>query len=218
MTKTASTRKNRSEAILQQEGVPYLASLVPLDDSKLQRSAETIATRAMATCLIASLSSGMPFDQFIRLSEQYHLNQIYSPQEIAFINQDESLPDNIGTMLTWRYESYWALLWILGYITDLERPDHPCDVEQAIYVMRARTAAEFVQQSSVRPITEILDAADLTLRYHWAVQTALDQGEAAPSGLLPGVVYERHHTFFWLLNASKSWDEDHTNKYGLQGF
>ncbi len=208
MTRTSTERKRQSEAILQKEGILYHASLAPLADTQLQRSTEAITARAMALCLIASLASGMPDEQFTRLSNQYHLEQAYTEQEQAFIRDDETLPGNIQTALTWRYEAYWVLLWVLGYITDLERPDHPCDIQQAIYVMRARTSAEFIQHSQVRPTHEILDAADLTFRYHAAVREALDQGEPAPSGLLPGVVYERHHTFTWLLNPDFSWDND----------
>ena len=61
----------------------------------------------------------------------------------------------------------------------------------------------------VRKREEILDEADLTLRYDWACVDARVNGREAPASLEGGVVMERHYAFNWLIGGSDgaAWDE-----------
>ena len=61
----------------------------------------------------------------------------------------------------------------------------------------------------IRDRQEILDEADLTLRYDWACVDARVKGEETPASLDGGVVMERHYAFNWLIGASDGaeWDE-----------
>ena len=60
---------------------------------------------------------------------------------------------------------------------------------------------------------EILDAADITLRYDWACVEARIHGKEAPASLNGGVVMERHYAFNWIIgaNGGAGWDDIQPN-------
>ena len=60
-----------------------------------------------------------------------------------------------------------------------------------------------------RPEKEILDEADLTLRYDWACVDARIHGQKAPTGIDGGIVIERHYAFNWIIGANNGADWDH---------
>ncbi len=67
-------------------------------------------------------------------------------------------------------------------------------------------------QAKLRPQAELLDAADLIYRTHWAVRQARLDGEPSPAGLDPGVVHERHYALNWLIGyAGQAWDDMSTD-------
>jgi len=70
----------------------------------------------------------------------------------------------------------------------------------------------FVAQAALRPAGELLDAADLIYRYHWATREAELRGREPPAGLDPGVVMERHYALNWLIGyLGLDWDEVSTD-------
>lgn len=67
---------------------------------------------------------------------------------------------------------------------------------------------EFIAQSRLRDIAEVLDELDLIYRYDWAVVDAQCRHQGAPAGLNPGVVYERHYALNWLVGyLDQNWDD-----------
>lgn len=206
---SAVERKKRSEVVLRQEGVPYIAHLPVIEDEgrAKRRSKKDVADRAMALCLVAVKGEGMEQEYVLRIMREYGLESFLTPKEKAFVfDHDPSQQDRIN--FSWRYEAYWVLLWALGYIEQLERPDHICDVPRAVKIMRDRTAHEFVEGAQLRSLAEILDQADLVYRYHWAVVNARIAGQDPPANLDPGVVYERHYALNWLIGyMDQEWDD-----------
>lgn len=80
-------------------------------------------------------------------------------------------------------------------------------MEFAARTAAERTAAEFIADSRLRPIADILDQADLIYRYYWAVTDARLKGQQSPAGLDRGVIYERHYALNWLIGYNeKAWD------------
>ena len=109
---------------------------------------------------------------------------------------------------TWRHEAAWTLLWALGFVAELGKPDQICDVEFAASTMAERTASQFIEDSELRPIANILDEADLIYRYHWAVRNARIKGQQVPAALDPGVTEERHYALNWLIGSNEqTWDD-----------
>lgn len=209
----ALKRKKRSEMILQKEGVPFISHLPVVEDEATAnfRSAEEVAWRAMALCLVAVKGEGLEQEQVLEILNQYELEHALTPKERQFIF-DDAPSDHDQVQFAWRYECYWALLWALGYIEDLQRPDHICDVPRAVQVMVGRSGNEFMAGAQLRSNSDILDAADLIYRYHWACVNARLKGEEVPTGLDAGVVMERHHALNWLVGyMGQEWDHVSTD-------
>ncbi|MBK8305328.1 MAG: DUF4272 domain-containing protein [Chloracidobacterium sp.] len=189
----ALRRKQRSEAILREEGVPILANLPTVEDesSVRFRSLEEVAWRTMALNVVAVKGEGLDQTRVLEIVEQYQLAARFTPKETKFIF-DSSPTDHQRIQFSWRYEAYWVLLWALNYVEKLERPDAVCDVERGVQIMVDRTSIAFIAEAKLRTAVEILDATDLIYRYDWACVDARLNDRIIPAGLNPSVVAERH--------------------------
>ena len=204
----ATERKSRSVKRLQQEGVPTIAHLPVIEDSAAAtlRTKEEIAKRAIAVCITAVKGEGLDQATVDSLVKKFGAEQFFSPSEAAFIkNPHPSQQDRV--QFSWRYECLWVLLWSLGYVESLDRPDGICDVPKAVTFLRDRDTAQFIADAKLRPLAQILDEADLIYRYDWSVVNARVKGEAAPAKLEAGVVQERHYVLNWLIGyMGQDWD------------
>lgn len=209
----ANERKARSIVRLKKEGVPTIDHLPVIEDSKeaKTRTADEIANRAIAICLTAVKGEGLEQATIDSLVKKYGADKFFSPKEAAFIkNSNPTQQERI--QFSWRYECYWVLLWALGYVDSLERPETACDVAKAVGFLRDRDAAQFLKDAKLRPMTAFLDEADLIYRYHWAVVDARVKNKGAPAKLEKGVVQERHYVLNWLIGyMDQEWDDISTD-------
>jgi Domain of unknown function (DUF4272) len=207
-------RKHRSEAILQKEGVPFISHLPVIEDEAATQicSLESIAWRAMALSVVAVKAEGLEHERILEIIEQYKLEDTFTPKERMFVF-DEVPSHHDCVQFIWRYESYWVLLWALSYVGELSRPDKICDVPRAVSLMVDRSPEEFIRDAQIRSKSEILDAADLIFRYHWACVDARLNGGTIPEGLDCSVVFERHYALNWLIGyvGEDEWDDVPTN-------
>jgi hypothetical protein len=204
----AIERKLRSESILRAQGVPLFAALPVIETAAeaLKRSKEEVALRALCLLFVAAKGEGLPEELVERLLESYELRPHLTPEELAFV-LDKSPSQHDRIQFTWRHEAAWTLLWALGFVPELGKPDRICDVSFAAGTMAERTTSEFIEDSELRPIADILDQADLIYRYHWAVRNARIKGRHVPAALDPGVTQERHHALNWLIGyKDQTWD------------
>jgi hypothetical protein len=209
----AAERKLRSEAILRAEGVPFFAQLPVIDTAAeaLKRSKEEVALRALCVLFVAAKGEGLGEELVEHLLEAYELRPHLTTKELAFV-LDKSPSEHDRLQFSWRHEAAWALLWALGFVAELGKPDRICDVEYAAGTMAERTTSQFIEDSELRPIDPILDQADLIYRYHWAVRNARIKGQQVPAGLNPGVTQERHHALNWLIGCDEqAWDDVQTH-------
>ena len=143
--------------------------------------------------------------------KKYDLDDDFTPKEKTLI-QKARLSKRERAQFSWRYECYWVMLWALGYVPELGRPDHQCDVYNAVQVLLSRSSREFMKCAKLRPLAEILDKADLLYRYHWAVRQAWLEGKKAPAKLNRDVVEEWHYALNWLIGYSdQEWDDVSTD-------
>lgn len=209
----ALDRKKRSEALLRSENVPVNEHLPYIESEKeaKTRTKEEIAYRAMSLLVVAAKGEGLEQSMVDTIVKDYGLEKHFSPAEQKFLS-NKSPSENDRTQFTWRYEAAWVLLWSLGYVEQLTKPSSVCDVPQAVSFMKDRTAAEFIAQSKLRPMSEILDEADRIYRYHWAVVDARLKKATAPAGLNPDVTQERHYALNWLIGyMDQEWDDVSTD-------
>ncbi|MBB4367427.1 hypothetical protein GGD63_000196 [Bradyrhizobium sp. cir1] len=204
----AIDRRLRSEGRLRVEGVPFLATLPVIESTAeaLKRSKEEVALRTLCLLFVAAKGEGLEEELAERLLESYELRPHLTPEELAFV-LDNSPSQHDRIQFTWKHEAAWTLLWALGFVAQLGKPAQICDVEFAARTMAERTTSEFIEDSVLRPIGDILDQADLIYRYHWAVRNAAMKGQQVPAGLDPGVTEERHHALNWLIGyQEQTWD------------
>lgn len=66
---------------------------------------------------------------------------------------DNSPSQHDRIQFIWRYEAAWTLLWALGFVA---QPVQRCDVEFAVGTMTGTTTSQFIEDSELRPIADIL--------------------------------------------------------------
>lgn len=209
----ALARKERSTRQLQAEGVPMIAHLPVIEDSKeaIARSKEEIVHRTVAIALAAVKAEGVEQALMDSLVKHYNAAGFFSPEEAVFIKNPH--PDERDKVkFSWRYEDLWVLLWSLGYVDHLERPEAICDVSKAVGFIKNRDTAQLIADAKLRPLSEILDQSDLIYRYHWAVVNARLKGQPTPANLEAGVVMERAYALNWLIGyMGQAWDHISTD-------
>lgn len=209
----ALQRRERSEEILRDQGVPINKSLpvIETEQETKHRSKDEVAYRALALLVVAVKDEGLEQPIVEKVIETYGLAGYFTPNERAFI-RNETPSEHDRVQFTWRYEAAWVLLWALGYVEELPKPTGICDVPRAVKFMHERSAAQFIADAQLRPLNEILDQADRIYRYHWAVVDARVNGKPAPASLEPGVTMERHHALNWLIGyMDQAWDDVSTD-------
>lgn len=209
----ALERRARSVAQLREEGVPVLETLPVISseaDSK-RRTSEEVVNRAVALCVVALKGEGLEQAVIDQIVEAYGVAPFLTPDELAFIAEPE--PDDFDRIqFVWRYEAYAVLLWAVGLLDELPRPDVICDVPKVAGLLGELGRDGMLERAALRPQAELLDAADLIYRYHWAVRDAGLNGREMPAGLERGVVIERHHALNWLIGyMDQAWDDVSTD-------
>jgi hypothetical protein len=202
-------RKKRSEKLLKTRGIPINPSLpvIESEEETTPRSARDIAKRAIGLCAVALRGQGLKRQEVISLLNGKDVWASATPEESKFLLKKKPARQEMINF-KWRYESLWVLLWALGRVEDLGAPTSICDVQRAVSMVLEIPSDDFIQRAKSRPISEILDEADLIYRYDWAVVDARIKGEEAPGNLDPGVIYERHYALNWLIGyMDQEWDD-----------
>lgn len=213
VTPESLERKQRSISILKAENVKFIEHLpvIETESESKRRTTEEVAQRAIALAIVAVKGEGIEQQIIDKLVKDYSAESLFTPKEKAFIrNPNPSLQER--AQFSWRYEAYWLMLWSLGYVNTLKRPDSICDVPKAVAFLRDNGRDGFIKKARLRSQKEILDAADLIYRYHWAMTDARINSKDKPAGLDPGVVLERHYALNWLIGyMGQEWDDISTD-------
>ena len=215
--KTADEHKEASIARLKQEGIPYIDWLPTIEapEEAVLKSPEVIAERLVACLLTIQASFDQQADNYDveavawyqRTLSQYGITTLTGKEQALFeMRADEQ--DRIN--MTWQYEALWALLWALGLIDDLKFPSEPMTEDECDFAIDVVSSCadmdELLAKVQPRTLEEILDAADLIYRYHWACVNARINGRQMPQGLFESVVMERRRGLDWLFKADADWD------------
>ena len=205
---TAQERKNRSIEILQAQNVPFIEHL-PLryeTEEVTPRDKKEVIERV--ACSFSSIMCALSItknkyteeDRVYMtqdfLSAKYHALELLTPMEQQVIAGTISEAGAINA--AWKYESIWALLWALGVVEELSFPNQICDCDLVMGTMeRFKNLDDFMANTTLRPMEEILKALDLHYRYHWAAVNARVNG-SDPAGIDEGIVMERRAGLEWL--------------------
>ena len=213
---TSSDRKARSEAILQKEAIPFLPSLpcIKSEEETELRSIEEVGIRmACLFCVVGSAfePSETVFKEYLK---KYQLWDHLTPDETAFLSNPA--PDKRANIeFAWRTEALFVLMWSAGLFEDLPLPTHGTDTGKIVSMFPEcdESPWPFIRKLQMRPKSEILDAADLIYRLHWAARNPELTGQSACRAKLhAGVVQEWRHAINWVTNYENlDWDEVKTD-------
>lgn len=207
----SEARKARSIERLRSEAVPLIEHLPALEEEQdtHRRTSAEVALRALGAMIAAVKGETRDEELIEKVIGQYDAEDLFSPAERAFIHGPAS-SDSQFIQFTWRYEAAFVLLWATGFYPALPYPSDIVDVPDMAGLFSQLGREGLIDKAVLRPQSELLDAADLTYRYHWAVRNARLVGRAVPSNLDPGVVSERHYALNWLVGPSE-WDNVSTD-------
>lgn len=204
----AVARRGRSEERLAASGVPVNPDLPPLpsEEEVAPRPPADVARRAQALWAVAARARGLARDEAVELLQQRGLWDAASAAEQAFLLDEEPTPVERGHFAR-RVEAARTLLWALGRVVELGAPTALADLEVVTRAFRSVPLDDFLGQATLRPLEELLDAACLAFRTHWAVLDAHLRGQPIPADLDPPAVQERQLALFWTIRwMDQDWD------------
>jgi len=218
-------RRERSIAVMKEKGIPYIAHLraAVMESEARLRSPEEIAQRLLvmfAVCVYCEARNGgeswAEAQKYLDRTNEIlggRLEQFLTPAEKAFLDVREPEQQELARF-SWRYECCHVLMWALGILDELGYPEQICNVSVMAKILWKQERLErFFESAKPRARDEILDGADLLLRYDWACVDARIHKRASPGGLDDGVVVEWHYAFNWLIgaNGGAGWDDISTD-------
>jgi len=208
-TPAAKARKAGSERVLRAGGIPLNLKLPPIPDSSQTtgRTHREVVVRTLAILVTAVKGEGLPQETVNALIADFGIQDGLSPKEAAFIAlPNPRTADKV--QFAWRYEAAWVMLWALSSVDDLPPPKEIVDVRAIAEIVRGENVGTLLAKTSLRPMEEILDQADLIYRYRWALVDAGMNDRDPPAGLDPGVALERHRALNWLIGyLGQQWDD-----------
>ena len=214
-TKDQQQRRERSEAVCRARHIPVYSNpnslfVEPEKQVKI-RTKDEVVDRAIALCYLELKSEKADKKMLAEFDQRYQVMDKLTETEKEFALADNPT-DQQMTDANWRAESYHVMLWALGFIDSLQYPNEVCNIGEDVKHLFSRTEKEFRDKARLRSKTEILDQADLVLRFHWACVNEQLKPVARPSkedilNLDKSVVYERHYSLNWLIHyMNQDWD------------
>ncbi|MDR0567613.1 MAG: DUF4272 domain-containing protein [Spirochaetaceae bacterium] len=213
-------RRRRSIAVLEKKGIPYIPHLpaAVLESDAKVRPPEEIAGRLFAMFAVCAyceaLNGGANRNQAQKYLHKVNailnggLDAHLTPKEKVFLSVDSPEQRDLVNF-SWRYECCYALMWSLGFVKEPAYPEQVCNVSEIAETLWNQDGLPaFLALAKPRSEEEILDAADLILRYDWACVDARIHGKESPAGLNSEVVAEWHYAFNWLIGANNNADWD----------
>jgi hypothetical protein len=212
----ADARRRQSEAAvkLRNRMVDPVADVLPLRGAEEINciAAEAVAARALALFVSAtraeSILSGQPLDVANMRHRCPFGFAALSPREQVFFGASVP-PIETANTLVWRYESLFAIQWALGMQFELPWPDEHADLTAVTRLMIDLPDAAIVEQAQLRPMDELLDAAELHHQAFHAIAEAEQSGRNLSGVFDMGVVCERLIALSWICGlspASPDWD------------
>jgi Domain of unknown function (DUF4272) len=196
----AFKRRKRTEGYLKLWNIETDLSVlpVPLESSVHIPTADLVAGRAKALCLVALKGQGLSQYETFAFSDGYEVWDHLTIAEHDFV-LDPSPPPHDLVQYAWRYEGMLVMLWALSLTKHLGFPVDPYDSAKAVERCMQGVLLPFSEKKPLpdcRSTKELLDARDVANALNALALAVPDQ--PAPAGLHRGVVYERHLAFTWL--------------------
>jgi hypothetical protein len=208
--KTAIERKLQTEKYLKSLGIPFI-DLLPLIEEEHEvrvRTPQEIAKRILVLTYLNYVAEE-PEDRekvvdFLKLQGLW---DCVSNDEIKLFKKKLTDKDKIN--ISWRSEAIWILLWTIKKVDNLDLPIEEIEISTMLDLLPdfMTDTNEFIETSTLRTVSEILDISDLTYRLHWATREACSNEEEIPGNLNSSILQERHYAINWVTYYDENWDE-----------
>lgn len=192
---TSYERKENSERILAQAGIALKENLPPLEeeDQLTFRTAEEVAQRILILTYLNCVANDPDLQQEVMMFLIREKLWDKATAEERDLFHKSPLSEDEVTLIVWRAESIWLLLWVINKVDTLDLPKHEVNLEDIFANLPGffEPTGQFIKSSTRRPASDILDQYDLVFRVNWALKE-----DACPT-VNAGVAYERYFALNW---------------------
>jgi hypothetical protein len=200
-----SSIKAKSEAEARRLGYPTLDSLPFIVDEGdvTLRSTEEVVDRALVMNVVTWRTYDMPQELARELLEKENLQASLSGLETRYLAGED---DDAAYEFYGNVEAKWALVWALSFIPTLDFAEYCGDNLVSILpdLREIRDFGAFRAAAELRDPLEIVQAADLAYRLHWAVVEASLTGRPTPGAVEGYVIESRRHALDWIVRTDES--------------
>ena len=206
------TIKAKSEAEARRLGYPTLDWLpFIVDEGEVAlRPREEVIDRALVMNIVTWRTYDMPQELAHELLEKENLYASLSNLERRYLAGEDR---DAAYEFYGNVEALWALVWALSFIPTLDFSEY-CGDDLVNILPDLRSVTDFGAfraAARLRDPLEIVQAADLAYRLHWAVVDANIKGKPTPGAVEGYVIENRRHALDWIVNL----DEDDFHEMSL---
>jgi hypothetical protein len=173
------------------------------------RSAPEVGERLILLAAVSAVAADMDRQEISSWLRREDLWRKASPAEKAFLSTDR--PSQKQTIhFSWQMEAVYVLGWALNLVPELDPPTEQASIGDILERMPGPgdRVGRFIASCSLRPASEVHEAAEAALNAHAYCRRAKSVGEAEPHGYDIEVAQERHRALNWLIRYDNAeWDD-----------
>ena len=174
------------------------------------RSAADIAIRSIIISSVVTCAyDNTQKNAVVNWLKKESLWKFVSPDEKKFLSNSKE-DEKACIRFSWKLETLVPLMWSIGKIKKLQPLDRKCDTDemQKAMIFSPSSTAAYVTTAKLMPEKKILSEYEKVYQAHWKIKDAGLHDKKVPKNLDPGVVYERHYAFNWLIGyRGQEWDD-----------
>jgi len=225
-TPLQQARTERILAAMNHYGVPcYMGSIrwIPDEETVMLRAPSDVARRIVAMHSVVTFARGRDKQSVLADIARFDVDAELSPAERALLYADP-LDEAVRQQMIWRLEALVPLMWALGHIETFSWPEAMVDVDELHELVFDKVPdPAAVATAQLRPVAQILDALEVTVRQHNGLRNCYSSGDLvpanfnwnAPTDMTPPqqaiaapLLAERHHALNWLVRfGDAGWDD-----------
>ena len=173
------------------------------------RPAHEVGERLILLAAASAVAADMDRQEILSWLRHEDLWSKASPAEKAFLSADR--PSEKQTVyFSWQMEAVYVLGWALNLVPELDPPTEQASIGEILEQMPGPgdRVGPFIASCSLRPASEIQEAAEAALNAHAYCRRAKSVGEPEPHGYDIEVAQERHRALNWLIRYENAeWDD-----------
>lgn len=206
---TALERKENSEQLLSKFNIVRTDDLPPIEEEHAVtlRTPEEVAERILILTYLNCVANDPSLQQEVMIFLiREKLWDKATEGERALFHRTPLTEKDLSVIL-WRAESIWALLWVINKVERLDLPDTEVNLHEIFARLPGflQSTRYYINTATMRTTGEILDQLDFIFRLNWALRQTPQKGSRA-STFNPGVVYERYFSLSWVTQTVKEWE------------